>query len=363
MKLSTLTFATVTCVTLLDPALSFTLRSPIDTASSSNARKSHLLAVEVQQEAFAPILDLVPLEEEEDDDPNPMASCEEPVAIPQKKPPSLQAWRRRLVTKEDKFSMHKIANAGFVVSSTVLLAGMLLPNDQGQFFADIPAWLEPFDSLFTLSTAVQGMAAIPMVLKHRKVDPEVGKTQIEMGLQSILLALYSTWESPFCSAFLEEHWKVIFCSLIMAISWLDYGVIFFDSDKIQSRMTKIGVEEAQGLMGKARHFFCFKGQFAFGTAANLVLLANLASTAHDRLDWLQMIEHGYGLPFCSGAEIPLVYFSTILASTVLSYQSLVATLSNKKLIPADTATSIITGGGGIIAFALVQLLFARSMYG
>lgn len=58
-----------------------------------------------------------------------------------------------------------------------------------------------------------------------------------------------------------------------------------------------------------------------------------------------------------------VYFATILAGTLLSYQSFVATLVNKKLVSASKGANIIAAGGFIELIIFVQLLFAKSLYG
>ena len=201
-----------------------------------------------------------------------------------------------------------------------------------------------------------------MILKHRKVDPEVGKTQIEMALGSTLFALFSHWEAPFCSEFVEDYWRLLFGAFIVGMAKLDFDAAFADYDAIQSRMNHIGVSQPDSSVEKVTHFFCFQAQFIFGSLTNLVFLANYLDPAHDRLDWLHMIETGYGIPFCSGAPMPLVYFSTMLSSVIISYQSLLATLSSKKLIPGTTATNIISASIGVIVILLMQLLFANDMY-
>jgi len=274
--------------------------------------------------------------------------------------PSMQAWARRLNTKQDIFSLHKVSGGIFVVSSTVLLGGMIFGSNQ---FQEIPTWLAPFDAAFTLSTIVQGLMGINMVLEHRKRDPEVGKTQIEMGFNSILMALYATWESPFCPSILEEHWKVIFGGLILTLVALDLDAAIVDFDKIQHRMTKIGMKQPRTLFEKISHFFCFKIQFLAGSISNLAFLASYATSDIDRGSYLQFIQDGYGLPFASGCDMPLVYFSTILTSVIISYQSLAATLSNKKLLPVDTVTNFISASTLVVLLALVQLLFANDIYG
>ena len=43
--------------------------------------------------------------------------------------PGLQAWKRRLNTKEDSHSLHKISNPAFVLSSTAILGGMMFGSD------------------------------------------------------------------------------------------------------------------------------------------------------------------------------------------------------------------------------------------
>ena len=283
-----------------------------------------------------------------------------PAHITKKKKPSIQAWTRRLNTKQDKFSMHKLSSGAFVLSSTVLLGGMAFGSNQ---LHEIPTWLAPFDTAFTLSTTVQGLMGVNMVLEHRKRDPEVGKTQIEMGFNSILMALYSSWESPFCSSFLEEHWKLMFGSLIVGLAVMDFNAAFGDSEKIQERMVQIGVKTPETIPEMVNHFFCFYAQFVAGSTANLAFLARfMLDTTIDRDGFLQLIQSGYGLPFASGAEMPLIYFTTVLSSVIISYQSLLATLANKKLIPANTATGLISASTIVILCALGQLPFANSMY-
>ena len=265
-------------------------------------------------------------------------------------------------TKEDNRSLHKISSAAFVLSSTVLLGGMAFNSDG---FHTIPSWLAPFDALFLLSTTIQAWRGIVMVLDHRKRDPELGLTQISMGLLSVLMALYSNWESPFCLPGLEEHWRLVFSALILATASIDTTSVFANADKIHARMSELGMAERDQmpLLEKASNFISFNLTFTSATIANLVFMANFFTQDMDRDGWLQYIQVGYNLPFASGADMGLIYFTTILASTIISYQSLFATLVNKKLISAGKGANII----GILSFiemiGFLQLPFAHSLYG
>lgn len=287
-----------------------------------------------------------------------------PVIDLKKRGPTMQTWQRRLVTKEDQRHLHKISNVGFVISSTAILLGMLIPNEHGQILQEIPNWLAPFDAMFLVSTTVQGLVAIPMILKHRKKDPEVGESQLGMGYISILMAVFTSWEGPFCNPILEEYWKPIFSVMILLVAAYDYKTSFSQYSDIQGHMEKVGVNlDFKTFQDKIRHFFCYRAAFVAGSAANLVFLVNLLDPARDRAEWLEFIQVAYNLPFCSGADMPLIYFSTALTATIVCYQSLLGTLVNKKLVSADVATYLISGSTFVIAWSLLQLLFARSLYG
>lgn len=280
-----------------------------------------------------------------------------------KKGPGLQAWTRRLRTKEDSLSLHKISNLGFVISSTALLGGMICsPNDQGQFLSQVPAWLEPFDTMFLVSSTVQALVSIPMIKKFRNKDPEAAATQLAMGLTSIQMAAYASWQGPFCPGILEDHWKPIFALLIGMIATYDYKSAFGNYDVIQSQMKSIGVStQVQTWQEKINHWFCFNGQFVAGTVANAAFLAAMLN-APDREGLLQLMQTGYNLPFCSGADLPLVYFTTVLAGTVISYQSLLATLANKKLMSPDTVTTFISVTSAGVGAGFIHNLFAHSLW-
>ena len=227
-------------------------------------------------------------------------------------------------------------------------------------FQTIPAWLAPFDAIFLLSTTVQASRGIAMVLEHRKRDPELGLTQVQMGLTSILMALYSNWESPFCLPGMDEHWQPIFSALILSIAYIDFQSVFVNSDEIYARLAEVGVDrEEMSIL----EIISFNLQFTSGSIVNCIFMANYAVQDMDRGGWLEYIQAGYGLPFATGATISYVYFSTILAGTILSYQSFVATLVNKKLVSANKGANIIAISGFVEIVIFVQLLFANSLYG
>lgn len=162
--------------------------------------------------------------------------------LKKKKGPTVKTWLRRLKTKEDAFSIHKFANLGFVVSATSILGGMLLsPNHEGQLLSQIPSWLAPFDTMFLASSTAQALISIPMIQKFRNKDPEAAATQLGMGLTSVLMATYASWEGPFCPDILEAHWKPIFTLLVLIVASYDHKAAFGKYETIQQQMDDIGV--------------------------------------------------------------------------------------------------------------------------
>ena len=324
-------------------------------------------ALPAEPPVYAPLPPSIPIDPlglDVTDDLNPQPLFTPPVRVDtNKKSPSIKTWVRRLRTKEDYLSLHKISNIGFMVSSTVILGGMLLvPNEQGQFLHDFPSWLAPFDFMFLLSSTVQSLVAIPMIKKFRNKDPEAAATQLGMGLVSMQMAAFSTWQSPFCPGLLQDHWRPLFAALIGAIAWFDYNAAFGKYNVIQEQMEDVGVTtELQTWQDKLNHFITFQGGFIAGSSLNLCMLM-FFFIIPDREQLLQLIQTGFNLPLCSGAELPMTYWSTILAGTLIGYQSLFATLANKKLVTADTATAFITISSVVLFTAFGHNLFAHNLY-
>ena len=282
---------------------------------------------------------------------------------PKLKGPTWKTWLRRLRTREDALSLHKISNLGFVISSTVILGGMMFtPDDQGHFLRHIPSWLGPFDTMFLVSSTTQALVSIPMIQKFRIKDPEAAATQLGMGLTSVLMAVYSSWEGPFCPDFLEDHWKWIFSVLILTVATYDHKAAFGNYDVIQQQMKDIGVNIGlQTWREQLRHLFCFRAPFILASVSNLIFLV-VALQTPDRQHLLHLIQSGYDLPCFSGADLPLIYFTTVMAGTVISYQSLLATLANKKLLSADQVTKWISASIFALTCGFLQCLFAHSIY-
>jgi hypothetical protein len=259
---------------------------------------------------------------------------------------AIQVFRRRLDTAEDKFDVHKISTAVYVLSSTLmLLIGAMHGFSTVPRFLEIPTWL------FFGSSLVQAITSIDMSLKYRANDPVVQKGFIGMASNIISLAWANMFVSPFAPDAFNNFYVgtgVLSMTLIpvMYISVLQMMSLRECIDHRQIRNKEKG-----GDLGAAGDILSYGLVTVGGFVAGLVSLLMLVDPSHDR-SWLLEVNAKGSLP-SGDLFVPYSYYSAVMTSAAAAYGALAITLRDKKLISKQMEQTII--GVPTVLFVLSQL--------
>ena len=114
-------------------------------------------------------------------------------------PDTLTLWKRRLITHEDPFSIHKLSSLAYSLSSIIILGTGLVRffNPDRTVFAEIPASLELPAMVFVISNALMCFASVRMAFEHRKFDLTARNAFLGTAVSSLFSGFYFLWTSPF----------------------------------------------------------------------------------------------------------------------------------------------------------------------
>jgi len=111
-------------------------------------------------------------------------------------------WEKRLVTSEDKFSVHKLSAVVYTLSSFTLMgtaAARWLAGRQ-ELFATIPDYLEPVMWAFCISNFFMCAASIRMAWIFRRNNVASRNAFVGTAGSSLFSAYFLVWASPFAPA-------------------------------------------------------------------------------------------------------------------------------------------------------------------
>jgi hypothetical protein len=275
-------------------------------------------------------------------DPSGVATASRSRLAVRPRSPTAKTWAKRLNTKEDKLSLHKISGITFVLSSTFILGTGALVG-----FREIPEWLHFADAAVLGSTACQFFTSIDMAVHHRKHQPQVRDQFLSMAAISMFLAVSATLYTPFTPDFLcdKSHFDSIVIPLVL------YNIYVTLSTAQDPRSLLLARENS-------RHHNGDDDDIDNGNGKSATLMANqqmvnyivstviplvgsvgflyylLADPTHDR-DWIVQFAEARG-------GVSYFYDTLVVTNTCTMYSALLLTLLDKKLVPKHLEFTLAT---------------------
>ena len=78
-------------------------------------------------------------------------------------------WARRLITKEDPFSIHKLSSITYTISAIIILGTAIVRYfDSPESYAIIPEYLKLPTYIFTISNIIMCAVSVRMAFFHRR---------------------------------------------------------------------------------------------------------------------------------------------------------------------------------------------------
>mmetsp|Transcript_25444 Transcript_25444/g.40022 ORF Transcript_25444/g.40022 Transcript_25444/m.40022 type:complete len:403 (+) Transcript_25444:175-1383(+) len=157
-----------------------------DKASSSS--------LTILEESFSPSSSV-----ENTKDAVPANVQDEPITDRKNRDATRNLWEKRLVTSEDKFSVHKVSAVVYTLSSFTLMgtaAARWLVGRQ-ELFATVPDYLEPVMWAFCISNFFMCAASIRMAWIFRRNNVASRNAFVGVAGSSLFSAYFLVWASPF----------------------------------------------------------------------------------------------------------------------------------------------------------------------
>lgn len=258
-------------------------------------------------------------------------------------------WKKRLITSEDAFSVHKLAAIVYTITSFTMVgtaAGRWLFGRQ-ELFAVLPAYLEPMTYLFCLANLVMCTASIRMAWIHRRNDLASRNAFVGTAGSSILSGYFLLWASPFApeSMTTASASQLGFGLLVLWNLLFVTDTMIRAADIIEGRRDKKSEEENASF---ALEYIRYIATGAWGLPV-VAATGYINCVAHDH-SWLMSVfddaynAYGHGLQAS-------VFYNNVLASMAAAYGSLAVTLRDKKLISKRTEWA------GIVVFSVPALVW------
>ena len=107
-------------------------------------------------------------------------------------------WARRLITKEDPFSIHKLSSITYTLSAIIILGSACTRYlDSPEVFAVVPEYLKLPTYIFTISNFVMCAVSVRMAFLHRRYDLTARNAFLGTAVSSSFSGFYNLWTSPF----------------------------------------------------------------------------------------------------------------------------------------------------------------------
>lgn len=248
-------------------------------------------------------------------------------------------WKRRLITQEDLFSVHKLSAVVYTVTSFGIMgtaAGRWLMGRQ-DLFGTFPDYLEPIMYAFLVSNFIMCTASIRMAFLHRRDDLASRNAFLGTAGSSIFSGYFLLWASPYAPEILTTPVasQIGFGTLVLwnIVSILD--TMIRAADLIEGRreiVKKNGTTVMTG--GNENASFAVEYlRYILPIAWGLPVVAAtgyIDTIAHDHAWLMALFDHvrdkdGHGLQAS-------VFYNNVLASMAAAYGSLFVTLRDKLLI-------------------------------
>lgn len=266
------------------------------------------------------------------------------------KPNTPDKWKRRLITREDPFSLHKLASISYTTTSTVLLGSAAIQALKGDF-ASIPASLEPVAYVFTISNIVMCTVSIRMACLYRQGELGTRNAFLGAATSSLFNGFFMLWISPFAlgDIFYNIWVNRIFFAVSLGLNGFFIGDTVLNLEEVLKGRHDKKAEDYQGsaIVGTIGYIL----PIAFGLPF-IAYAGYIASIAHDRtwfLEQCQFIDHS--VTGISGMRSHIFYVQ-LSNSVAAAYASLFVTLRDRKLISKNKELA------GIAIFAFPASVWA-----
>ena len=263
-------------------------------------------------------------------------------------PDMLTLWSRRLITREDPFSIHKLGSLVYTASGVIILGtGALRFLTSPQVFAEIPSSLELPAQVFCVSNIILCLASVRMAFLHRRFDLTARNAFLGTAVSSLFSGFYFLWTSPFGPDAFNNQVINQSCFGILVL----LNVIFIMDtllkipEVVESRRDRKADEKGRFLVDALGYVL----PIAWGMPV-VASTGYIASVLHDRPWFFEQclyIDQMTGQP---GINANICYLQ-VMASFAASYGSLFVTLRDKKLITKQQELV------GITAFSVPAMIW------
>jgi hypothetical protein len=269
----------------------------------------------------------------------------------------LELWKRRLITHEDPFSLHKLASLSYTFSSFLLVgtAAFRYIVLSPEAFAIVPSSLEPLFWTFVVSNLVMCLASVRMSFLHRQGDVTARNAFLGTAVSSLFSGFMMVWISPLESLpvatwFNDDMINRGCFAVLIALN----GVFILDTILKTDEVVE-GRRDRKAHDYDMRKFIDIMG-YVFPVAFGLPLIAAtgyIASIWHDRpwfLEQCLFVDSQMGVE--PGSMQAHIFYSQVITSMAASFASLFVTLRDKKLINKAQELT------GISVFAIPALIYS-----
>lgn len=241
----------------------------------------------------------------------------------------LPLWKRRLITQEDPFSLHKTSAIMHAASgAAILLTGFSRYLDSQEAFGIMPDSMLPMCWIYIVSTAIMCVQSVRMTLSHRRYDIIARNAFLGTAASTLFSSFFFLWTSPFAPSAFDDPIvnRVTFAVLGLLNVYFILDTVLQTDDVVESRRDR----KAEDYTG--REILDAVGYvlpIAWGLLP-VVLTGINVSVLHDR-EWFlgqcEIISQSEGMGFQAH-----VSYQQVAASMAASFGSLFVTLRDKKLI-------------------------------
>jgi hypothetical protein len=262
---------------------------------------------------------------------------------------TLSLWKRRLITTEDPWSIHKWAAIVYTVSSVVILGTgatrwirtvvTTMPEDGSSMYFDpssstLPDSLAPWAVAFSVANVMMCVASVRMSFIHRQGDLTARNAFLGTAVSSLFSGFFFLWVSPFAPALFTNNNTVsqgCFALLLLLNTVFILDTLVKIPEVVEGRRDR-KVETTPAVdhpLLFVRDALGYVLPIAWGLPV-IGATGYQASFVHDRqwfLDYCQSIQVSTGFPFLASTA-----YLQVLASLAASYGALFVTLRDKKLI-------------------------------
>jgi len=261
----------------------------------------------------------------------------------------LSLWKRRLITKEDPFSIHKISSVAYSISAIIILGTAAARYlDSPEAFATFPQSLELPSYIFSASNVVMCTASVRMAYLHRRYDITARNAFLGVAVSSLFSGFYYLWTNPYGPEIFNDHLVTQLCFAIL----VTLNVVFImdtvlkTSEVIESRRDR-NAEDYKG-----RYVVDALG-YVLPIAWGLPFIlptAYVDCVLYDRVWFFEQCQCIDQLRGMQGMNAELSYLQ-VATSVAASFGALMPTLRDKKLISKNVEL------GGITVLSLPTMIW------